>query len=152
MRSRPCIGGIGLVTAFIAAAAAAQQPPVSTAPAPPPNTRVLTGEPALRVALQLFIEQERWEDVLRLVDALPEVRRASLDMQLVQAQAWRRLGKPQRALDIYRALLGARGPAQALRLELAQTFYEARDLVAAEYNFRLASSPVDSRQQAMKRG
>jgi tetratricopeptide (TPR) repeat protein len=103
-----------------------------------PRTRVLTGEAAFQVALRLFVERGDWDGVLKLLDALPAERRADQDVLLIEAQAFRRLGQPKRALDIYRKLLGRRGNAQGLRLELAQTFYEARDLQAADYNFRLA--------------
>jgi hypothetical protein len=125
------------LSALVCIAALSASAPVLAQPSPP-RTRVLTGEDALQVALGLLVQKGRWADVLKLTDGLPPERRAAEDIQLIQAQAWRRLGQPRRALDIYRRLLGVSKNGQLVRLELAQTFYEARDLPASEYNFRLA--------------
>ena len=111
---------------------------VTLSPPPAKGTRVLQGEEALEVALAVLIERGQWNDVLKLTQSLAPERRGAEDIQLIQAQAWRRLKQPQRALDIYRRLLGESKTSQLVRLELAQTFYEARDLPASEYNFRLA--------------
>jgi hypothetical protein len=139
-----------LLAALSAAAPAVAQ--VTLAPPPPkPRTRVLQGEEALKVALTVLIQREQWHDILKLIEGLSPERRAAEDIQLIQAQAWRHLKQPQRALDIYRRLLGGSKATQLLRLELAQTFYEARDLPASEYNFRLALAgqlPEPDRQLA----
>lgn len=131
---------VAAVVAGIAASAFAQpaQPPVAA----PGETKsiVLRGEQALVIALQVLVAEGRVKEALDLIEGLPPERRAQVDVAFLEAQLRRSAGQARAAVDLYRRLLSRRPDDQRIRLELAQTLFDLKDLRASEHYFRLALS------------
>ncbi len=79
-----------------------------------------------------------WRRADLLLSRLPPETSASPEVRFVRAFLARRMGRHDRAIEIYQRLLeGADAPLR-VRLELADTFVEANDDRSAEHNYRLA--------------
>lgn len=79
-----------------------------------------------------------WRGALALLEALPPNLRATPDVQFVEAFLDRRLGRHDKAVELYQRMLDGDTSLLRVRLELADTFLESGDDRSAEHNYRLA--------------
>lgn len=79
-----------------------------------------------------------WRRADLLLSSLPPETAAAPEVQFVRAFLARRMGRRDRAIEIYQRLLEGQGAPLRVRLELADTFVEANDDRSAEHNYRLA--------------
>lgn len=85
-----------------------------------------------------------WRQADALLAGLPPEAVAAPEIQFVRAHLARRMGRNDRAIEIYQRLLERDASLLRVRLELADTFVAANDDRSAEHNYRLALASPDA--------